>query len=272
MKRFKSTQIFCACLFVLLSGVIAQPDTSNTEKLLHYVMQPLDKSQVPTGFLEEYGAPMLPMSTFNGTLTDSNRVDMHLWRTLYFQLQTGYVGSSNNPFPSITSVNNTIKQYSVDTLPTPIPIMIAQYNNVKSDAFNSNLLSYSSNTNQVSDVNNRSQSPYNINNLFAACPNKKQTLTGNEIFIVSSNLIWNNTGKSINILQIDFANGQGYQTISIGMPISVIYSDTGYKKWTIKATLSDNSLLQCYNDYYVIKVSNLGARYGTLPSISVVPT
>ena len=66
----------------------AQVDTSTTQKLLQYIMQPLDKNQIPTGFSEEYGCPMLPAATFNGTLTDSNRIDMNLWRTLYFQLQT----------------------------------------------------------------------------------------------------------------------------------------------------------------------------------------
>ena len=64
-------------------------DTSTTQKLLQYIMQPLDKNQIPTGFLEEYGCPMLPTATFNGTLTDSNRIDMNLWRTINLQLQTG---------------------------------------------------------------------------------------------------------------------------------------------------------------------------------------
>lgn len=71
-------------IFLLLKNIAAQVDTSTTQKLLQYIMQPLDKNQIPTGFLEEYGCPMLPMATFNGTLTDSNRIDMHLWRTLYF--------------------------------------------------------------------------------------------------------------------------------------------------------------------------------------------
>ena len=86
------TLITKSCLFGLLiiaTKTNAQtPDTSTTEGLLHYILQPLDKSQVSTGFLQEYGAPMLPMQTFNGTLTDSNRIDMNLWRTLYFQMQT----------------------------------------------------------------------------------------------------------------------------------------------------------------------------------------
>jgi hypothetical protein len=81
------------CLSVITSSTksIAQViDTSTTQKLLQYIMQPLDKNQIPTGFLEEYGCPMLPAATFNGTLTDSNRIDMNLWRTLYFQLQTDW--------------------------------------------------------------------------------------------------------------------------------------------------------------------------------------
>ncbi len=97
-----------AC-FVFLKQTTAQVDTSTTQKLLQYIMQPLDKNQIPTGFLEEYGCPMLPMATFNGTLTDSNRIDMHLWRTLYFQLQTGWAKATSNPLPAITSVNTTIK-------------------------------------------------------------------------------------------------------------------------------------------------------------------
>jgi len=81
-------------LFAVLANIPfsskAQVDTSTVQKLLQYIMQPLDKNQISTGFLEEYGAPIIPMATFNGTLTDSNRIDMNLWRTLYFQLQTGW--------------------------------------------------------------------------------------------------------------------------------------------------------------------------------------
>ncbi|MFN4008294.1 MAG: hypothetical protein ACK4HE_12380 [Chitinophagaceae bacterium] len=92
-------------IFLLLKNIAAQVDTSTTQKLLQYIMQPLDKNQIPTGFLEEYGCPMLPMATFNGTLTDSNRIDMHLWRTLYFQLQTSWTKTTSNPLPAITTVN-----------------------------------------------------------------------------------------------------------------------------------------------------------------------
>ena len=111
--------IFFSLIFINKSNA-QTPDTSNTQKLLEYIFQPIDKSQVPTGFLEEYGCPMLPMATFNGTLTDSNRIDMNLWRTLYLQLQTGYCQSGSNPLPTIISVNNTIKQNTGSTLPANV--------------------------------------------------------------------------------------------------------------------------------------------------------
>lgn len=68
-------------------------DTSTTEGLYQYIFQNFDRPRVPTGYLEEYGAPIIPMETFNGILTDSNIIDINLWRTLYWQMQTAYLGS-----------------------------------------------------------------------------------------------------------------------------------------------------------------------------------
>ena len=79
------------------------------EKLQRYVAGPLDKSQVPTGFLEDYGAPFIPMAAYNGQLSDSNKIEISLWRLLYFQLQTSYCQAGTNPLPSIVTVNDALK-------------------------------------------------------------------------------------------------------------------------------------------------------------------
>jgi hypothetical protein len=87
MKR-----IILATLWVALAtalpyiGKTQTPDKSTFEKLQRYVAGPLDKSQVPTGFLEDYGAPFIPMAAFNGNLSDSNNIEINLWCLLYFQL------------------------------------------------------------------------------------------------------------------------------------------------------------------------------------------
>ena len=259
----------CFAMLTYCTKASAQIDTSTTQKLLQYIFQPIDKNQIPTGFLEEYGCPMLPAATFNGTLTDSNRIDMNLWRTLYLQLQTGWTRATANPLPTITSINTTIKQNVSSSLPIPIPLLIASYNTVKSTAFSSNLLSYNSSTKQISDVAGRTQTPYEPKTLYAACPNKNITTKGSESFIIQSNMIWNNTGKTISQIQIDFANGAGFQTVTIGTAVNVSYADTGFKKWTIKVTLSDNSILQCFNEYNVLRTTNITSRFAS--SESVIP-
>jgi hypothetical protein len=276
MKFLTARYGFILLGMLLIKNTVAQvPDTSTAQKLIQWVFQPIDKSQIPSGYLEEYGCPIIPMSTFNGTLSDSNRIDMALWRTLYLQFQTGWVRSTANPSPAITAVNAVIKQNTSNELPVPVPIFIGSYNVVKSNAFSAGLLQYSSSTNQIFDVAGRTQHPYDAKTLFAACPNRKQTIKGTETFIVKSEMIWNNSGKSISQLQIDFASGAGFQNITVGAPFTVNYTDTGYKRWTIKATLNDNSVLQCYADYYVLQVpENQAARFArwqtTFPGWGIV--
>ena len=125
-KLFKILLSIIVLITTIKSYAQVPPDTSTTQKLLQYIMQPLDKNQISTGFLEEYGCPMLPAATFNGTLTDSNRIDMNLWRTLYLQLQTGWTKQTTNPLPAITSVNATIKQNVSSTLPIPLILLIVK--------------------------------------------------------------------------------------------------------------------------------------------------
>ena len=81
-------------------------DTSTIDKLLNYIITPLNKSQIPTQYLAEKGTIFLGMSTFNGTLTDNNTFVPNLWRMMYVQLQQSYVGSSTNLLPDILTVNN----------------------------------------------------------------------------------------------------------------------------------------------------------------------
>jgi hypothetical protein len=77
----------CIALLLFSVNVNAQaPDTSTVDKLIRYVLQPIDKSQLPTSILAEYGAPLLDLPTFNVLLTDSNKVNVDIFRTLVFQM------------------------------------------------------------------------------------------------------------------------------------------------------------------------------------------
>ncbi len=135
-----------------------------------------------------------------------------------------------------------------------MPLLIGHYNSIDDNAANNGLLTYNSYTRQLNDVPNRPSSPYLTKNLFAATPLENTNITGIANIIVKSSLNYNNTGASLSSVQIDFANGQGFVTIPLDVAVSAAYTDTGYYRWTIKATLSNSTVLQCYADYYVVHV------------------
>lgn len=212
---------------MLLPKNVKSQDSSSIQGLLQYIMQPLDKNQIGNGFLEEYGFPAISMATYNGTLSTNNRMELNSWRLLYFQLFTGWCRSTANPMATITTVNNTIKSNTSPTLPTAIPILIGQYNNVKTNAFSSNLLSYNASQRKVYDVAGRSQNPYESKRLFAAVPVNQYSTDGSQSFIYKSNMVWGNTSLTISQLQVNFGNGAGLQTLTANTPININYADTG---------------------------------------------
>lgn len=241
-------------------------DTTNIQGLLQYIMQPLDKSEVTTGYLEEHGLPAVSFQHFKGNISDTNIVELNLLRLLYFQLYSSYCHTGTNPMTAISSINATIQQHNKPDSATPLAVLIGQYNSVKPTAFSSNLLSYNAGLRQVFDVPGRTQSPYETNRLFAAAPGWQYSTTGTENFVFKPNMVWGNTGLTVTQMEINFQNGEGFKTLQPNTPVSVVYADTGYYKWAIKATLSDNSIMQCYAEYFVLHKQSGQLRY-TVPNI-----
>ena len=68
-------------LFVNLCA-FAQTNLVSTE--LNYIFQNIDKTQIPTGYLNEYGPEVIYKKWINGILSDSNLiVNMNTYNFLY---------------------------------------------------------------------------------------------------------------------------------------------------------------------------------------------
>ena len=188
-------------------------------------------------------------------MTDSNKVDINVWRALYWQIASAYVGTATNSFAAITNVNATLKPLISETLPIPIPILLGNYNSVKSTAFSSNLLQVVSN--QVRDVAGRTQSPYQQNKLFAAAPTRAYTKTNSVSFIFKPELFYTNGSATVTGLYMDFGDGAGYRGgIYWNTAVTATYVDTGTKQIKIKVTFSDNTISECYSSFYVNKAGS----------------
>jgi hypothetical protein len=82
--NFKNTTmkkiLFTVLCFVLLNKVSAQAD----KVALDNVFQHIDKSTIPTGYLQDYGVAMINKEAYKGILVDSNAVaNLSVFRLLY---------------------------------------------------------------------------------------------------------------------------------------------------------------------------------------------
>ena len=124
MKKFYVLLIAGALLVSNSLLAVAQSDT--LRKKLDAVFQHVDKSQVPTGFLAEYGYPLIPLDIFNNTLTDSSRTNLQAFRYAFATFYSSRVLSSNS-LPTLDTVNariaTAVKTYSA----IPIALLRADY-------------------------------------------------------------------------------------------------------------------------------------------------
>jgi len=61
---------------------------------------PLDKTQVPSGYLFDLAVPIADPLQYAGALNDSNYVDINVFGMLYGEMRNSEVNGSNNLPPS----------------------------------------------------------------------------------------------------------------------------------------------------------------------------
>lgn len=124
---------------------------------------------------------------------------------------------------------------------------------------------------KIYDVAGRN--PYEAKTIFAVSPLKKQIEGNTFSFKLPSNLIYTNTGLTLSQVQVDFGNGQGYQTISLNTGKSVTYSSGGEKEIKVKFVYNGGPTLYSHSKIWVDYLpSNPQARFNgsgaTLHSIT----
>src|SRR5690606_25356221 len=131
----------------------------------------INKSEIPTGYLKEYGSEMLPLHVFNGILSDSNNVEsLDVLRYAYADLSTAKIISSLPAMLPLTTINDNIDT-ARSQANTTLAVLFGQYASLKPTALSQNLLSVSNQ--QFYDVPGRSEIPYLQNNLFVAATTEK---------------------------------------------------------------------------------------------------
>ena len=267
----KSLLTVAIALMVLFS--FAQTGDPLRDKL-DTIFKFIDKSQVPTGYLKEYGSEMVPVHLFNGLLTDSNKVEsLDILRYAYADLATAKIVTALPAMQPLSTFNTNLDTARNQGNST-VAVLFGQYASLKPTALSQNLLSVS--YQQFYDVVGRSQSPYVQNNLFAAAVTEKY-FTDTVRLKWSTALYYSNTSASLQSISIDFKDGNGYQLIT-STGVTKVYTDsTGSKPVGFKAIFSNGLTLYCHSSL-TIKVTTGGSGryvdtdpYGVTININSLP-
>lgn len=111
------------------------------------------------------------------------------------------------------------------------------------------------------------QNPYQEFNTIAISPS---TIKYNRTYcsvMLPSNLFLSNRSSEISTIQFDAADGQGFRTIQYNTPISLNYTDTGWKHWVFKIILTNEQQLLSHAKVYFSNISNAAGSGGAARGI-----
>ena len=227
---------------------------------------------MPTGRLDAYATPLVPLAAFNGQLADSTRTTPAVFRALYATAYAASIYGSTN-MPTLPGYNATVAAAERAAGPTTIPVMaqLINYATVRPDAFSQNLLTLQNQ--QVYDVAGRSQSPYSLRSVFAVAPAREFSATGNISLLFPANLYVQLGGyATLSSLAVDFGDGRGYVAATWGQRISAAYSTSGTKRIKVRFTHQTGILPLNYFSQFDLFVAAPATAASTLRTMSTLST
>lgn len=253
----KKDLLFVVCLVTFCN---VQAQNSSYANRMQHIFGNIDKNKVTTGYLKEFGVRFANIEACNGNLSADNFVTKSEWQAIYSSLYSMRVGQGAINMTSPQTINNQFDTQQNNTEDVLIAVQHYNYQQYKTNAYTNGDIKISND--RIFDRSGRN--PYDTKTLFAITPLKQQLQGNTFTFQLPSNLLYSNFNTSISQIQIDYDNGQGYQTISQNQKKSVSYCTGGEKEIKVKITYTNGTIVQSHSKIWVDYVAanhNTQARF-----------
>lgn len=200
-------------------------------------LQLLDKNYITTDILYDRVFPLANLVEFNQGSNDTSHVN-HFYQT-YGELQRA---DYNNRWVPIQTFKANME---TETL-IPIGIINVDFEYLDEDAISDNLLEIQGQDSLLLDVPNRPRSPYLKTKAIVISTLETDTKSKTVNFILDNSFNIQASNITIQSLQADFDNGQGYQSLSLSGQKSVAFNRTGLHHLKFKVTFSNGSIKYTY--------------------------
>ena len=244
-------------IIVLLSfnalKIVAQTsleDNLIVRSSLDNMFENLDKSNVPTGLLLDYAIDLVDLSKYSGKeLSDSNLVNYQTFKDILGSIRSSSVNESfaNNFNSTLDSFRTSQSHNSVN-----VGIAFYQYNFIKANALEDNLIIYDSENEKVSDAYQDGVwiNPYGYDYVLAFSPSSNfiQNLSVTYNFTLS--YIFSN--QEICQVYFDAGDGLGYRAINQMSSISIDYASDGIKELRLRVQTNSGQIFECHSMMYLV--------------------
>ncbi|MGB7786040.1 MAG: T9SS type A sorting domain-containing protein [Salinimicrobium sp.] len=228
---------------------------------MNLVFSNLDKSKVPNGLLQDFAMESSSLEAYSGTLADSTYVHSGTLKQLYSTLLMSRITSNTNEgFVSYQNFENNWKDEREKNVITMSGLYF-KYSKFIDGAY-PDKITISNNKLYDKYVNGVWQNPYEEERVFAIAPSVINYDGLNFSAKFPSNLWYTNDSSSIQNIQIDFADGNGYVNVNPGQQLSVSYTTEGVKTWTYKIFLATGEILFSHSKLNFNRTPN-NCAYGT---------
>ena len=183
----------------------------------------VDKSRILTGILYGLATPLSKMESFNGS-PSTTTLTLSAWEQIYFEIYNSYVSS-----PSIWTVDLIEKQAQIfeENHQVPLAVLNMHYNKIKDYAIQNNLLQVTDG--RLYDGDNREESPYWDQQVFAAAVVSNKILSAETVFALDPAFYFSNETRPVQSIEVDFSDGSGLRSAHWGDRFNIRYSSGGIK-------------------------------------------
>ena len=230
MKKIFAILAFVGVCFVIL----AQEPAEEIINRFNYVFAEVNRSNVSTGLLSNYGVQPMELEYYNGVPADSNFVDISIYKLLYAGI---YSAKFNNNISLITpdELSDRVQNYSSASGVIPVSVMHYQYNRFIETAVEDGLVEVVND--QIIEVEGKS--PYETADLFAVSPREVFVEGGTVSFTFPSTLHMANVTQAVQSIQVCFDEGLPYRNTGWNTQLSHTYTSEGVKRLLFKINYAD---------------------------------
>ncbi len=183
---------------------------------------------------------MMEIAAYDGTTNGDTIKEYGDWFRQFGTIVTSKTGTTS-PIGA-TADYKPLADSLLNSGVIPIMVLHSEYHKFISDSITlSSLITYQNN--QLNDVPGRTSSPYELHEIVSFSPKQNKFYDKlSHDFRINADFIRTNVSKTISTFKIDFDNGSGYQTITLGSNSKITWSSFGKKVLKLRVTYTDSSV------------------------------